>query len=184
MNHKQPWNCEGSPWKTESAFWVWVRGVLRKGWSKHPIKLEYIQRNRKRVPNPVEKNRKRFPEVWGMECEICHKDCLQKDIEIDHIGDNCSFTGIHDVEKYVAHLYLIDYSSIRACCKNCHSIVSHSQNEGISFEEAKVAKEIIRLMKKENKQEMLEILSQNGYTNCTNDTKRKAALKEIFSKEN
>lgn len=182
VSNRQPWLVEGSPWKTESAFWTWVRGVLRKGWSKHPVKILYIQKYRKRITNPVEKNRKRFPECWGMTCEICKKDVAQKDIEIDHIGDSHSFTGLHDVVDYVSHLYLIDFESIRALCKPCHKIVTHSQNKGISFEEAATEKEIIRLMKKDNKDELLAILESFGY-NVKNDKQRKQALREIFQKE-
>ena len=78
----KPWLEVGSPWKTESAFWGWVRGVLRKGWSKHPIKLEYIKRNRRRIKNPT--GNPRFPEVWGMNCTVCKKDHVQANIEIDH----------------------------------------------------------------------------------------------------
>lgn len=177
---KKPWLCEGSPWKTESSFWAWVRGVLRKGWNVHPIKIEFINRFRKRIKNPVEKNRKRFPECWGMTCELCGIDTPQKDIQIDHRGESHSFTGLHDAESYMAHLFLIDYYSIRALCTSCHKIVNNAQAKGLTFEESKIDKEVIRLMKKENKQELLDLLERHGYTNLPNAKKRKEAAEAIL----
>ena len=136
MANKEPWKVEGVPWKTESAFWVWVRGILRKGWSRHPVKIEYINLHRKKIKNPNPKSAKKFPTVWGMTCSICGKDHVQSNIEIDHVGDNAKFTSLKDTENYVKHLYLVDFASLREVCKPCHKIVSHAQNEGISFEEA------------------------------------------------
>lgn len=145
-NSKQPWTVPGVPWKTESAFWAWVRGVLRKGWSKHPVKLEYIKQNRQRIPNP--KPSKRFPEVWGMECAICHQSVVQSEIEIDHISDNGgTFRGLEDIRDYAAYLFLVDFASLRSVCKPCHTIISYSQKMNISFEEAKLAKDVIAFSK-------------------------------------
>lgn len=180
-SNKKPWLCEGSPWKTESAFWVFVRGVLRKGWSKHPIKLEYIKRYRKRIKNPNPKGK--TDTVWGMTCECCGLDTVQKDIQIDHKGDSASFTGLHDAESYIAHLFLIDYTSIRSLCTKCHKIVNNAQSKGLTFEQSRIDKEIIRLMKKESREELLALLQTFNYTDCTNEAKRKIALTEIFTKE-
>lgn len=178
---KKPWLVEGSPWKTESAFWVWVRGVLRKGWSKHPIKIEYIKRHRMRVPNP--KPSKRFPEVWGMECECCKKLVVQSEIQIDHIGDSSSFTGLDDARSYIEHLFLIDYESIRPLCLECHKIVNVMQAQKLTFEEARIQKEIIRISKLP-KQELLAYLEQEGYSgeSVSNDKKRRACVELILNK--
>ena len=182
MEHKKPWIIAPHIWKSESYFWTFVRGVLRKGWSKHPLKLEYIKTHRKRIINPVEANRERFPECWGLVCDICNKPTAQKDIEIDHIGDSCKFTGLHDVEKYVAHLFLIDYDSIRPLCKPCHKIVNQSQRSGVSFEQARIEKEMIAKLKDKN---LLTWLSEHGYNGAavSNAVKRKAAVAAILKGE-
>ena len=177
--NKQPWLCEGSPWKTESAFWTWVRGVLRKGWSKHPIKLEYIKRHRSRIPNP--KPNKRFPEVWGMICECCKQPTVQTNIEIDHIGEEGTFTGLRDVEGYVAHLFLVDYESLRAVCKPCHKIISYSQRSGMSFADAQIEKEVIDICKRKAK-DVVAFCLDYGYnaTELTNPEKRRKAVQTIL----
>lgn len=177
---KKPWLVPGVPWKTESAFWVWVRGILRKGWSRHPVKLEYIKRNRKMIPNPNPKGKK--PEVWGMTCKQCFKDVVQGDIEIDHVGDNASFTGLHDVESYVKHLFLVDFDSLESCCKSCHSIRSNAQNKGISFEESALDKEVIAIMKNESTEDILYFAMSFGYNveSLSNEDKRKEAVLNIL----
>jgi hypothetical protein len=179
---KQPWTVPGVPWKNESSFWVWVRGILRKGWSRHPVKIEYIRLNRKRITNPKEKSRKAHPTVWGMTCEICQKEHAQGDIEIDHKGDSATFTGLGDTESYVKHLYMVDFESLRALCKPCHKIVNHSQRMGVSFSEAAVLKKVVASMKlKVDVQQAL--LSGYGFNGCTNAAKRKKAWTEIHTKE-
>ena len=175
-----PWLVPGVPWKTESAFWVWVRGILRKGWSRHPVKIEYINLNRKQIVNPNPKGKK--PTVWGMTCMQCGKDTVQSNIEIDHVGDNASFTGLHDVESYVKHLFLVDFESLESCCKKCHSIRSNAQNKGISFEESAIDKEVIRIMKEESKEDILYFIHSFLYNagSLGNAEQRKQAVYEIL----
>lgn len=173
----RPWEAAPHIWKTEAAFMNYVRGVLRKGWKTNPLKLDYINRFRKRIKNPNEKSAKRFPECWGMTCDICKVDTVQADIQIDHKGDSGAFTKFSDAEAYMKHLFLIDYESIRPLCTSCHSIVSHCQNTGLSFEDAKIDKEVIRLMK--DKKQRDKILTEHGHK-CTNDKQRREALTKIL----
>lgn len=179
MEPKKPWTVEGVPWKTEASFWAWVRGVLRKGWSKHPVKLEYIKQHRKRIKNPKLSNR--FPEVWGMTCSCCGKDVVQSEIEIDHISETGGkFTCLDDIKEYSAYLFMIDFSSIRAVCKPCHQVITLAQKQGISFEEAQIQKKVIEICK--DKKKMLALCQQHGYNvkTLTNDEKRRKAVEEIL----
>lgn len=179
-NLKQPWEEDGSPWKTESQFLVWVRGVLRKGWSKHPLKLEYIKRFRKRITNP--KNNPRFPEVWGMTCSVCMQDKVQAEIEIDHISETGgTFKKLEDAYDYMKHLFMVNYSKMQAVCKPCHKIINHSQRKGITFEDAALEKKVIEFMKKST-DEVIAFCKRYGYSEAmlSNAVKRRAALTKIF----
>lgn len=180
---KKPWEVEGVPWKTEGAFWAWVRGVLRKGWSRHPVKIEYIKKYRKRIPNP--KPSKRFPEVWGMTCTCCNKDVVQTDIEIDHISETGgTFRGLEDVRGYIEYLYLIDFSCIRAVCKPCHKIITYAQSSGLSFEEAAAEKRAIEFCK-QDKQIVVDFLAKHQYNGSSVSTavKRRKLVEKIFKEE-
>lgn len=181
MPVKTPWEQCPEVWSTEAKFWGWVRGVLRKGWSRHPVKIEYIKLHRKRITNPTEKSKKAHPTVWGMTCEICGVDTVQSNIEIDHIGESGKFTCLDDMKAYAEHLFMVSFESLRALCKPCHKIVSHSQKSGSTFEEAKIAKKVIEYMRLP-KQELLAYLQEKKYNDVSNADKRKAALIEIFSK--
>lgn len=177
-----PWEQCPSVWSTESKFWVWVRGGLRKLWSRHPVKIAYINKHRKRIVNPKVANRKRFPECWGMTCEICKKEHAQADIEIDHIGESGKFTCLDDMKAYAEHLFMVDFSSLRALCKPCHKIVNHSQRTGLSFEEAKAAKKVIEIMKFPAK-EILALLQENGYNGKYTIKERKELVQKIIKGE-
>lgn len=180
MTDKTPWQEDGSPWKTEAAFLAWVRGVLRKGWSKHPLKIEFIKRNRKRIVNP--KNNPRFPEVWGMTCEVCLKDKVQTEIEIDHISETGgTFKKLEDAFSYMSHLFMVNYAKMRAVCKPCHEVINHSQKMGVSFEEAALQKKVIAFGKKSTK-EVVSYCKNYGYTDSmlSNAAKRKSALTDIL----
>jgi hypothetical protein len=174
----KPWEEEGNPWGSESKFITWVRGVLRKGWSKYPLKHLYKQSKRRKIPNPKEKFSKNHAEIWGIDCEVCGLPHVQGDIEIDHIGDSGTLKSMSDVEGYARHLFMLTYKDMRCVCKTCHDVISHQQkNPGMSFEDAKIDKEVIALMK--DKKKVLALLQQQGY-NCKNDLQRREALTEIL----
>ena len=179
-NSINPWEQCPDIWKTEAEFWTYLRGVFRKGWSSYPLKLAYIKANRKRIINPSENNRKRFPECWGMTCALCGKDTVQKEIEINHKGNNCSFTGISDTEKYVSHLFMVNFSSLEPVCKSCHKIYTYSQKQGISYNESANIKYAIKIMKEENVKDILYFLESYGYNDCTSNAKRRKALEAIL----
>lgn len=182
MTALQPWEEEGSPWKSEAAFVSWVRGILRKGWSRHPIKLEFLKRNRKRIVNPNPKNRTRFPEIWGQTCAICKQDKAQSECEVDHISaTGGTFKSLDDAVAYMRHLFHVNFSNIRIVCKPCHKIITHAQKTGASFDEAKLQKAVIEKMK-QDKASIVEFCIQNGYNerSLTNATKRREAVEAIL----
>lgn len=181
MANKEPWKVPDT-WKSEAAFWGWVRGGLRKLWSRHPVKLEYIKQNRKRISNPNPKGR--VAEVWGMTCAICQKDMVQSEIEIDHISEHgARLSGLEDVESFVNHLLMIDFNSLRPLCKPCHRVVSHAQKMGVSFEEALAMKMAIEFVK-QDKKIVVDFCVQRGYNLSSLNTaaKRREAVEQIFLK--
>jgi hypothetical protein len=176
-----PWEQVPEVWPTEAKFWTWVRGVLRKGWSHHPVKIAYIQANRKKIPNPNKASSKRFPEVWGMRCGICGKEHIATNIEIDHIKGNSKFTCLEDMKSYAEHLFMVDFESLRAVCKPCHKIKTYAESKGISFEEARIEKLVIEILK--DKKQTQEIIQQAGLTAKNNSERRQALLQILKGKE-
>jgi len=91
---------------------------------------------------------------------------------------------VGDVEKYVAHLFLVDYNTLRTVCKPCHKIENQRQKKGITFEEAAIEKEVINIVKTESVQDIIDFIecwnfNENFLTN--NATNRRIALTEIYT---
>ena len=104
------------------------------------FKLKLIKERRKRITNPS--RLKRTLQCGGAECDVCKKDYTQKDIQVDHIRDDVNrLNDVEDIQEFVEGLSLVTMADLRLVCKPCHSIISHSQRKGITFEEAKIEKE-------------------------------------------
>jgi hypothetical protein len=145
MTEKKPWLEVPEIWKTEAAYWTWMKGVFRKGWNHHPIKIEYIKKYRKMVPNPNPKGSKKM--VWGMTCAICNKDYVQSNIQIDHRHGSTKLTEQSHIQACVEHLLMVTFDDLRALCKKCHEVVSYKDKHNISFERALIEKETIAFKK-------------------------------------
>ena len=142
---------ENQNWKTKSAFMSYIRGGIRAGlWNKSPIKLSFIKERRMQIPNPNPRGNK--PTVWGCECEICKNTFVLKDLQVDHIRNvGSTLKGVSDIQQFVEDIAIVVKDELRMVCKECHSVISHSQRTGISFEQAKLEKEIINISKDDGK---------------------------------
>ena len=171
----RPWEVEGSPWKTESAFMSWVRGCLRKGWSRHPVK--HLYKNSRRFKAPVGRNGR---EVFATTCEICNEVFRSSETEVDHINPASTFTDIdRDATGFIKRLYFIDFDTIRELCKPCHKIVTLAEKKGIAFEEAAVEKELIEFGKLKADVQKEKIIELGG---DITDTKTKTTRSTFFKK--
>lgn len=134
----------GTPWKTEAAFWAWMRGGLRRAvWNKHPIKLDKLKSSRYKAPIGVGGK-----EVWAIKCEECGGEFRQTSCQVDHIVGNISLRCEEDILPFVKHLAFIQESMIRCICKQCHDIKSYAERYGVSLEEAAIRKKEIACKKK------------------------------------
>jgi hypothetical protein len=177
---KKPWLVPGVPFKTEGAFLTWVRGVLRRGWKVHPVKLEYLNSRKKRIKNTNPKSMKTHPTVWGWVCEQCQQEV--KTVEIDHAGDvQGKFTSMDEIQGYAEHLYLVDFDSLECVCVPCHQTRSLAQKRGISFEQAQIEQKIILAMKDKVAVQVAK-LKELLYNDVTNTAKRKLAWTDHFNK--
>ncbi|MGZ8888087.1 MAG: hypothetical protein ACXW1D_00860 [Halobacteriota archaeon] len=180
--NKKPWLVPGVPFKTEGAFLTWVRGVLRRGWKVHPVKIEYLNSRKKRIKNTNPKSMKTHPQIWGCECEQCHKDVRFTEIEVDHAGEvQGTFTSMDDIQSYAEHLFMVDFDSLQTVCIPCHKIRTLAQKMGVTFDEAALEKDIIEICKKPVKQ-IVAFCEDYGYdaSMLSNPTKRRDAVTKIL----
>lgn len=144
-------------WKSEAAFMSYLRGGFRKGvWLKHPVKLEFIKNNRQRIPNPNPKGR--VDTVWGGRCGICKRLFPQAKLQVDHIRDySASLRKIEDIQSFVETISIVVGRDLQFICKECHDTVSYSQKQGCSFEEARVRKKHLLIVKEKRLDEELKV---------------------------
>jgi hypothetical protein len=191
--NKQPWQEEGVPWKTEAAFWSFIRSGLRSVWSKHPTKILFIQKFRVKVPNPNPDGRNET--VWGMICAKCGgafcmpvakkvkakiealTGKLFNYIEINHKAQAGSLKNKEDLGKFASNLLYVTFDDLESVCKQCHGVHTYSEKNSVSAEEAALQKEVIRIIKAVGDKEWL--LSR-GITPEKNAKKRREQIVTHF----
>ncbi len=176
-NSLEPWQQCPTVWKTEAAFFIWMRGQMRRAWSRHPVKIAYMTQHRERVP--LGKKTVKNPQglVWGCRCEHCKELFKQAACEVDHLEAAGSFKGWDDFEAWMVKIMHINFDSIRAVCKTCHRIISYAERMGYTFEEAKLEKEVIAF----TKLPITKQISILGTTEHTNAKLRRAAYKHYLA---
>lgn len=160
-------------WKTESAYYTWLRGSIRRAmWSKNPVKLEFIKQNRIKIPNPNPKGK--VKEVWGGVCALTGNTYPIGDMEVDHKEGNHSLKTLDDLVPFVKGIVMITLDDLQLVSKEAHKIKSYAEKQGISFEEAKVEKEVIELIKQNKDKEYC--IEHNIPIQSTQALRRKAIV--------
>ena len=143
---KKLWEMYPHIWATESAYMSWLRGGIRRYlWSKNPVKLEFIKQNRIKIPNPNPKGK--VKEVWGGVCALTGNTYPIGDMEVDHKEGNHSLKTLDDLVPFVKGIVMITLDDLQLVSKEAHKIKSYAEKQGISFEEAKIEKEVIEIIK-------------------------------------
>lgn len=139
----------GDIWKTESAYFSYLRGCIRLAWVKNPVKLKFLKKHKKQIPNPnYGKPRNTKKTIMGATCEICLQDYPMKLIECDHRhGGNYSLRSVSDIQGFFESICIVTEDELRLVCKDCHGCLTYSAKEGVSFEEAKATKQAIEMIK-------------------------------------
>ena len=176
---KTPWG-EGTPWKSSVAFFTYLRGCLRKAWSRNPIKLEVLKKKRKRISNP--NPRGAIKEVWGFDCAVCEKTLPLKEGQVDHIVPAGSLTRVEDIQGFVQRLLFVREEDLRLVCKDCNSTLAYAERQGLSFEEAQLQKRVITITKKPAAEIKAWLLAK-GCTPASNAAARRKQIKEVLENE-
>ena len=169
-------------WKTRSAFFSYIKGVIRRGWNHAPQKLILLKKLRKQIPNPNLKGNK--PTVWGAECSVCNNLFPLKDIQVDHLLDETAhLTGIEHIQSCAEKLLLVVEDDLRLVCKGCHEIISLSQKKGITFAEAAIEKQVIAFSKLSAVEQRNVLQNEVKCETIVSTTKGRAEQYRIWLKE-
>ena len=189
MNGKlMPWEAYPEIWKTESAFMSWIRGGIRGGlWNKHPVKLEFIKKNRIQIPNPNPKGKK--PTVWGAKCALTGEIVPINQVQVDHKIGGHSLRSMDDLQSFIEAIVLVTDEDLQLVSKDAHKVKTHSELKGITFEEALIEKKVIEFGKLSTIKQKIILTDMYGsdritfLDSLTNAKKRKDAYRDLLLKE-
>lgn len=174
MKNKEwkPWEWYPEIWSTESKFWTYVRGNLRKAlWNLSPAKLSFKNANCDLPPEGYTGRAK-----TGQYCALTGEWEGKSKLEVDHITGNVSLTCEDDLLDFVKHL-VPHPDNMQLVKKEAHKIKSYAERKGITFEEARVEKEVIQIIKERRDKEVLE---KNNIEVGSNAKIRRQQLKELL----
>ena len=174
-----PWDDPRTPWKTKSAFMGYLRGCLRKAWTRHPVRLAVVNNSRKLIDNPNPKGHRK--QVWGFTCPLCDITDVIKNAQVDHINPCGSLRSIEDIQGFAERLLVVVEEDLRLICSGCNSCLAYRDKMGITFEQAKLEKEIIAFTKLTIAKQT-SILLKAGFekVDISNAKNRKAAYRSIL----
>ena len=143
MSDYKPWEEYPELWKTESQFWTYLRGCIRRGlWEKSIIKLDFKNKNCFPPPEGYTGRAKS-----GQYCALSGKWEGKSKLEVDHIEGNVSLSSWDDVLPFILHM-IPPKGSMQLVTKEAHKIKSHQEKRGFkTFEEAAADKEAIQICK-------------------------------------
>lgn len=174
MDYK-PWELYPQFWSTEAAFLSFIRGGIRRHlWAKNPIKLEFLKEARKMITNPNVRLRKGRPKVWGGVCEMCNKEHILKNMEVDHKTGEHSLRSTEDIQKFVEGIVFVRKEDLALLCKPCHKAKTYSERSGMSLEDARIEKQCIAIQKGDDK----AWLRSQGLTPASNAKKRRDQIRQ------
>lgn len=141
---KEPWEECPEVWKSQSAYFQWIRGQMRKAWSRHPVKNKFIRANRFKAA--LGKKGPKNPDgmmVWCGVCNDCHGTYTMRKLQVDHINSAGSFRGWDDFTTWMMGLMHINVDGLQFMCKECHDTKTYADKHGLSTEAAVIEKHVI-----------------------------------------
>lgn len=170
------WRCNGT--MTEAQYLAFVRSALRSKWLRWAPRSEALKSARRAYKGPNKRQQ------WEYACAVCGNNFGAKEVEVDHYPkDAGSILKIEDTGQFCANLFC-EVDNLRIVCKPCHSVYTHSQKKGVSFEEAEAEKKAIEFCK-QSPEVVIKYLLQLGHSKAevSNQVKRRALVEAAFKKE-
>ena len=128
--------------KSDSAFLNWLRGGFRRIWNKSPAKIEYKKTKIYKKINPTSGKLAQF-----IDCELCGEPCRANVVQVDHV-EPCGSLTMHNWTEFLYKLLLMNGDQLQCACKPCHKIKSFAETYGLTFEQARIKKQIIAWVSK------------------------------------
>jgi hypothetical protein len=117
---KEPWEDPLTIWRSKPAFFSWLRGQMRRSWTKYPVKNNFLRKHRFRACVGV-KDR----DVWACRCAKCKKVFPQSKVQVDHIIPAGSLNEWNDLQGFTERLFTTS-DNLRFLCNECHELITYA----------------------------------------------------------
>lgn len=150
----QPWETEEAHvvWSKaknkEVAYFTWLRGALRQIWSDNPIRKQWKTSQLRPVTREEKATKAFHPSTKNVgECVKCREWFAGSKLECNHKLPSDGCKNYEEAGKFLHYCASGTGEDWELVCKPCHKIQTYAEREGISFEEARVTKEVIAIEK-------------------------------------
>jgi len=177
-----PWEQLPKVWKTKAEYFNWLRGQMRKAWSRHPIKNEFKRKMRVKAPMGKLIDKKTgLPKIVACQvCVQCGETYREGDTQVDHINPAGAFQNWEDCQTWLMGLMQVNFSSLQMMCIECHATKSYADQYGYSYEEAEAQKAWIAWDKETEIAEQKDLLTMEGATSVQNATVRRSEFVRLY----
>lgn len=161
-----------------------VRKAIDSAWMTAANKLVFFED--KVIPdmNPATRTK------WLIECNQCGNMFKVDEVNVDHVVGEFACTNREEFMSYLFSRLDVNFEDLQILCvdipkKNhtgCHQIKTLSERMGITFEEAKIEKEVIAICKLKAAQ-IDKWLSDRGIKVAKNPQARRDAVREVLKNE-
>lgn len=177
----KPWEyCD--LWDTKAQFLEWLRGQLRNIWQDYPVRTTF----KEDACVPVTE---KMREVYGLhrqtkkaaQCVFCLNWFPKSKLEVDHIIGESKLTEVEDIVTYLDHL-MCSPKNMQLTCKPCHKIKTYAERYDMTFEDARLEKQVIKWLADHTTAEQKELLTLAGFPDdqINNAGNRRKAARELL----
>ena len=152
-----------------------LRSSVRKTWMMSPVRL--LKLELARIPDMDPSTRTK----WQCECENCNNLFKMNEVETDHKKGEHQLLTLADIEKFARSILDVTLDDLQIFCKPCHEIKTYAERYDMTFDQARVEKNIIAWFKRVSKvedQKRFLISKAFGEDELSNLTKRKACYRK------
>lgn len=171
---KEPWEIYPELWKNQTAFFTYLRGHLRLLWSRYPAKLKWKSTKLVEPPKGYEGRAKKLGQ-----CHYCKQWFAASHLEVDHVEQAGQCNSWETSQQFLYNLLDCNSNWVLAD-KVCHRIKSYAEKMSLTFDEAALLKEVIRIDKEESLENILYFNVSFGYDDNGTKKKRKDNVEAIL----
>lgn len=153
-----------------------VRKAIDAAWMTAANKLVFLEDRVVPDMNPNTRTK------WLVQCNHCKKMFKLTDVQIDHRQGEFACTKREDFYPYILSRLDVNFDDLQVLCIEDHQIKTLAERQGITFEEARLEKQVIAVCKGSTSS-VKAFLIERGITPAGNAEQRKKQVREALKQE-